>query len=103
MEGCGLGMLWVGVQIAFRGDVWREGCHGSVSIVGHERCPCEGWQFRSTLCAHLMGSTDTTVCAPARLSGIRKKWRLNSEFTFFKFTIGRFSYIEFNSDFKILQ
>ena len=45
MEGCGLGMLWVGVQIAFRGEVWREGCHGSVLIVCHERCPCEGWQM----------------------------------------------------------
>jgi len=30
MEGCGVGMLWVGVQIAFQGDVWREGCHGGV-------------------------------------------------------------------------
>ena len=38
MEECGVGMLWVGpgVQIAFRGDVWSEGCHGGVQIDGHE-------------------------------------------------------------------
>ena len=36
MEGCEVGMLWVGVQIAFRGDVRSEGCHGGVPIVGHE-------------------------------------------------------------------
>ena len=39
MEECGVGMLWVGVQIAFRDGVWSEGCHGGVLIVGHERCP----------------------------------------------------------------
>ena len=27
MEGCGVGKLSVGVQIAFRGDVGSEGCH----------------------------------------------------------------------------
>ena len=55
MEGCDLGRLWVVVQIAFRGVVWREGCHGGVLIVGHERCPC--------------GSTDAAIFSPVWLSG----------------------------------
>ena len=33
MEGCGVGMHGEGVQIAFRGDVWRWGCHGVAPIV----------------------------------------------------------------------
>ena len=43
----------VGEHIVFRGDVWRDECHGGVSIVGHGRCPCEGgacrgrWLFAS--------------------------------------------------------
>jgi len=36
VEGCGVGVLCLGVQIAFRGDVWRAGCHGGMPIVSHE-------------------------------------------------------------------
>ena len=36
VEGGGVGVLCLGVQIEFRGDVWRTGCHGGMLIVGHE-------------------------------------------------------------------
>ena len=49
MEG-GLECWGVGEQIVFRGDVWRDECHGGVSIVGHGRCPCEGGQ---SICSKL--------------------------------------------------
>ena len=42
LNGTGVGMLGGAEQIVFRGDVWRDECHGGVSIVGHGRGPCEG-------------------------------------------------------------
>ena len=46
----GLEFWGVGEQIAFRGDVWRDECHGGVLIVGHGRCPSSPagqWLFAS--------------------------------------------------------
>ena len=68
----GLECWGVGEQIAFQGDVWREECHGGVSIVGHGRCPCDGGQFqvRSVPTCRLRNSSGSRVlraaCPPAR-------------------------------------
>ena len=41
MEGCGVEIHGVGMQIGFRCNVWCWRCHGGTLITVHKCCPCE--------------------------------------------------------------